>query len=196
MTEEKKAEDITKIEDLENIDDAKLKDIIENKDVAAASYFLILSPILLLTRKDSEFIQYHSRQSLALLLIFMILWFLGSFYILFKWVTIGVFFIALVSFIQAINGKYYEIPYIYDFVKDGYSVSLFINIIKKSFLGIKEIIFGLFPKNSFKKDEKINNEKFKKYTSHSDIISGEQFEDLLLKVKKLEKQINVLEKKQ
>ena len=96
-----------KIEDLEHIDDAKLKDIVENKDVAAASYFLILSPILLFTRKDSEFIQYHSRQALALFLIFVFLWFLGTFFIVFAWMTIGVFFIALTAFIQAINGKYY-----------------------------------------------------------------------------------------
>jgi len=172
---------------LENTNDEQLKDIVENKDVAASSYFLVLSPILLLTRKDSAFIQHHARQSLALLLIFIFLWILGSFYILFKWSTIGVFFIAFVSFIQTINGKYYKIPYIYDFVKDGYSISLFINLIKKSITGIKKIIIGLFPKNSLKKNTQINTEINKKYTQ------SEEIKNLSLKIDKLEKKINLLE---
>ncbi len=144
------------MEDLAHIDDAKLKDIIENKDVAAASYFLLLSPVLLFTRKDSGFIQYHARQAFTLFLIFVFLWFLGTFFVLFAWLTIGVLFIALTGFIQAINGKYYEIPYIYDFGKDGYSIELFVNMVKNIFRSGKEIIVGLFPKNSFTKNENIS----------------------------------------
>jgi len=179
-----------KIEDLEHIDDAKLKDIVENKDVAAASYFLILSPILLFTRKDSEFIQYHSRQALALLLIFVFLWFLGTFFIVFAWMTIGVFFIALTAFIQAINGKYYEIPYIYEYVKDGYSFDLFRDLLKKSFTGAKKIILGLFPKNSFKKDEAISKSKDNTVEVNKEaLIKSEET------IKTLEKKIEDLEKK-
>ncbi len=170
-----------KIEDLESIDDAKLKDIIENKDVAAASYFLILSPILLLTRKDSEFIQYHARQALALFLIFIFLWFLGTFYIVFAWSTIGVFFVALSAFVQAINGKYYEIPYIYEYVKDGYSFALLKEILKKIFTGAKKVIFGLFPKNSFKENDAIKN--------NSNNNNSEEV------IKKLTAQVEYLEKK-
>ena len=177
-----------KMEDLENIDDAKLKDIVENKDVAAASYFLVLSPILLLTRKDSEFIQHHSRQSLALFFIFILLWFLGTFFIIFAWTSIGVFFIALVGFIQAINGKYYEVPYIYEFVKNGYSVDLFKTMFVKIFTGLKEIILGLFPKNSFVKNDKIANT-----SENSNNKNGNEDSEII--IKKLTNKIEELEKK-
>ena len=182
------------MEDLENIDDAKLKDIIENKDVAAASYFLVLSPILLLTRKDSEFIQHHSRQALALFFIFMFLWFLGTFFVIFAWTSIGVFFIALVGFIEAINGKYYEVPYIYEFVKNGYSLSLFKTVFLKGFTGLKNIILGLFPKNSFIKNDKISsmseNKNIKNTHEDSEVI----IKKLTDKIEDLEKKFQDLEK--
>ncbi|HID91538.1 TPA: hypothetical protein EYG96_01235 [Candidatus Gracilibacteria bacterium] len=185
-----------KSDEVDNFDDAKLKDLVENKDVAAASYFLILSPILLLTRKDSDFIQHHSRQALALFLIFMFLWFLGTFYIFFAWTTIGVFFVALVGFTQAINGKYYEIPYIYEYVKDGYSIELFLNIFKKSFAGLKEIITGLFPKNSFQKTkqvtEGVDNSRKINETKESEKMLENKLEK---KIERLEKRIIELENK-
>lgn len=165
----------TKNEQLENLEEAKKidenpitdSDILENKDTAAASYFLILSPILLLTRRDSKFIQHHASQSFILFILFIILWVLGSFFSFFSWLTVGVFFIALVGFVQAISGEWYRIPYIYDMVKDGVSFSGIIAGGKKTFYSFKKIIIGLFPKNTKKYISGMGEISLSQKSSHS-----------------------------
>lgn len=134
------------------MDEKTKKDILENKDKAAASYFLIISPILLMTRKDSKFIQHHASQSFVLLVIVIVLWILGSIISVFSWMILIVAFISMIGFVQAFQGEYYKIPYIYDTVKDGVSLKGFIKQINLLFKAIKNVFLGLFPKNKTKKN--------------------------------------------
>lgn len=51
------------------------QDIQNNKDIAAFSYIWIFSVLVLFSRKDSQFIQFHARQAL-ILFIFSVLFYL------------------------------------------------------------------------------------------------------------------------
>jgi uncharacterized membrane protein len=141
------------IERSENeMDEETKKDILENKDKAAASYFLIISPILLMTRKDSKFIQHHASQSFVLLVIVITLWIMGSILSVFSWLILIVAFVSMIGFVQAFQGEYYKIPYIYDTVKDGVSVKGFLKQANLLFNAVKNVFLGLFPKNKTKKN--------------------------------------------
>ncbi len=183
-------------ENTENIENTKEiennpnnSDVENNKDTAAASYFLILSPILLLTRRDSKFIQHHASQAFILFLIFIALWTLGSFLSFFAWLTVGVFFMALVGFIQAISGDWYKMPYIFDMVKDGISFAGIIAGTKKIFKSLKKIIIGLFPKNRniHKKENLKNLVNEKSKMNDNENISLEKNDFLEKKIENLEK---------
>ena len=159
-------------------------DIQNNKDTAAASYFLILSPVLLFTRKDSAFIQHHASQAFVLLLIFILLWFLGGYFVFFSWLTVGVFFMAFIGFIQAIQGEKYEIPYIYEMVKDGVSFNGIVAGVKKTSIAIGAVIVGLFPKKTQTNLKKTINDL--QTTNNSDLEK---------RVKKLEQEIEDIKKR-
>lgn len=166
----------------------KEQDVKENKDTAAASYFLILSPILLITRKDSKFIQHHASQAFVLFALFIFLWMLGSFITFFAWLTVGVFFVSLIGFVQAIQGEWYEMPYVYNMVKDGITVDGITSGVKKTLIAGKKILKGLFPKNT-----KENTENDASDTNSKNVSSGESSSSSE-KEKQLEQRIETLEK--
>ena len=89
-------------------------DVEINKGVAALSYVWILCLIPLLAKRDSKFAQFHAKQGLILFIIEI----LGSlvFWIpLIGWLlALAVFIAAIMGIIKALNGEWWEIPYIYN----------------------------------------------------------------------------------
>ncbi|MFA6533542.1 MAG: hypothetical protein WCT37_00030 [Patescibacteria group bacterium] len=87
-----------------------VKDIEENKVVAALSYIWILFLIPLLAKKDSPFCQWHAKQGLVLFLVEVV----GSlvFWIpLFGWLLLlGVILLAVVGILRALIGEFWEMP--------------------------------------------------------------------------------------
>jgi uncharacterized membrane protein len=88
------------------------KDIQENKVIAALSYLGILVLVPLLARKESRFAQFHAKQGL----VFLILWIAG--WLIFwipvigwmLWVVVAV--LDIIALVQALMGKYWEVPVI------------------------------------------------------------------------------------
>lgn len=86
------------------------KDIEDNKVMAAISYLWILCLVPLLIKRESKFAQAHAKQGLILFIIEIV----GS---LIFWIPIigwllwvVVVLVALVAFIKALQGEYWEIP--------------------------------------------------------------------------------------
>ena len=82
--------------------------------MAALSYLWILSVVMLLVKKDDEFVQFHAKQGLVLFIagiVFMIIPIIG-------WLANLVVFLAvIVGFIKAIQGERYEMPLVGDLAK-------------------------------------------------------------------------------
>ncbi|MBI5415101.1 hypothetical protein HZA38_06350 [Candidatus Peregrinibacteria bacterium] len=88
-------------------------DIEKNKDIAAFSYILIFAPILLISRRDSDFIKHHALQAL----------YLGFFFVIFAMLPWGLNYLnilivagALMGFLEAQAGRYYKIPVVSDLI--------------------------------------------------------------------------------
>lgn len=90
------------------------KDIEENKIIAAISYLWLLSIVILLVKRDSDFVQFHAKQGLILFIISVILWFIPFI----GWIlNILVFICIIMGFIKAISGEKWEIPVIANLAK-------------------------------------------------------------------------------
>ncbi len=92
-------------------------DVEINKGVAALSYVWVLCLVPLLGKRDSEFAQFHAKQGLILFIIEI----LGSLIFgipLLGWLlALTVFVVAIMGVIKALNGEWWEIPYIYEWSK-------------------------------------------------------------------------------
>lgn len=86
--------------------------------MAAISYIWVISIIMLLTKKDSEFVQFHAKQGLVLFIISTAIWIISiPFFFLWmvNWIIYLVLFVAaVVGFIKAYNGERYRIPVVAD----------------------------------------------------------------------------------
>lgn len=100
----------------------KASDVQKNKDTAAASYFMILAPLLLYTRKDSDFVVHHAQQGVVLFVGFVLFWVLGEVLSLFSWFLIPILGLCVWGFVNAFSGRWYTIPGVYDLSKNGISV--------------------------------------------------------------------------
>lgn len=93
------------------------KDIEDNKVIAALSYLGILVLIPLLAKKESKFAQFHAKQGLVFLGIFI----LGMFVFwipLIGWILwLAAVIFDLIAFIQALMGKYWKVPIVGDLAK-------------------------------------------------------------------------------
>ena len=103
MTKEKKAID---------------KDIEENKLIAALSYIWILCLVPLLLKRDSKFAQFHAKQGLILFIIEVF----ASFFLMWlpvigQLVALALLIISVVSFVKALSGEWWKIPYLYEWSK-------------------------------------------------------------------------------
>ena len=90
----------------------------DDKLVAAISYIGVISVIVLLVKKDSDFVQFHAKQGTVLfiaevvwMVITMFLWFL----LFVSWIVWLVFLAAtVIGFIKAYSGDRYKMPVIGD----------------------------------------------------------------------------------
>jgi fumarate reductase subunit D len=98
-------------------DSGNSKDIEENKLIAAIGYVWILCLVPLLLKRDSKYAQFHGKQGLVLFIVEIIGW-------LVYWIPlVGWFFamlilvFAIIGFIKALSGEYWEMPIIGGFAK-------------------------------------------------------------------------------
>ena len=96
----------------------------ENKDIrvmAAIGYLWILCLVPLLTKRESEFAQWHGKQGLMLVVCSFLLWlvvwipFIG-------WLvgfigTIAIVILGVNGIINALQGRYWEMPYLGEYAK-------------------------------------------------------------------------------
>ena len=95
-------------------------DIQVNKDIAAFSYIWLFSVVILWSRRDSQFIQFHAKQAVVLFIISIIVYAIP----IPKFEYLNVFTVAgmIVGFINANTGEYYEMPLVSDVVKHHITV--------------------------------------------------------------------------
>lgn len=91
------------------------RDVEENRLVAALSWIWVLSVIILLTKKDSPYVQHHARQGFVLfvasILVWIVLGVLGPLaWFLRQLLNLAVFVIIVVGFTQAIRGQWWKLP--------------------------------------------------------------------------------------
>ncbi len=101
--------------------EAEKKDIETNSDVAAFSYFLILSWVILYTRKDSPYIQFHARQASLLFVVAIIIALLPPNFSFLNLFTLG---LAVAGFFQANLGRRWKMPIIAHLLDSGVSVDM------------------------------------------------------------------------
>jgi len=103
-------------------DEFDANDVEENKVFAALSYLGILVLIPLLVKKDSKFAMEHAKQGLVLFIIEVVLWIIGFIPII-GWVLgvivgIALFIVSLMGLIYALQGKFWKIPFVYDWAQN------------------------------------------------------------------------------
>ena len=79
--------------------------------MAALSYLWILSVVILVVKKDSDYIKFHAKQGLLLFMASIVLWFVPVLGWMFQLVVaIGV----VVGFVKALGGERFSLPLISD----------------------------------------------------------------------------------
>lgn len=160
--------------------DAQQKDIQENKDIAAFSYIWIMSVLVLGSRRDSQFVQFHARQAVVLFIFSVI------FYVLpyVKYLNVFVVAAMITGFIRANMGEYYEMPIVSDIVRHQITVGGVWQFVKEK----SSYVFN-FIKRLFRKGPRIVVE------SSVDAISRIRGVDVLKvnsKLEELQKEFNLL----
>lgn len=84
-----------------------------DRDIAAFSYTLLFAPVLLVTRRDSSFIQHHARQAFYLAVFCLLFALLPG---KLSYLNILVAAAALIGFLEAQAGKLYVMPVISDLI--------------------------------------------------------------------------------
>lgn len=87
----------------------KNKDIEINKAVAALSYISILFVIPLILKRESKFCQFHAKQGLIL--------FFFNWMLLIPVLNLVFLVIIVVSIVKTVDGKMWEIPFVYEWSK-------------------------------------------------------------------------------
>lgn len=77
--------------------------------MAAISYVWIISLVMLVVRRDNEFIQHHAKQGLVLFLLTLLWWIPIIGWILGALAVAGM----VIGFINAWQGREFKIPYVY-----------------------------------------------------------------------------------
>jgi uncharacterized membrane protein len=95
----------------------KTADVEENRQVAALSYIWVLVLIPLLTKRDSEFAQFHAKQGLILFIIEILAGFVFWIPIVGQLIALGLLIVAIVGAVKSLNGNWWKIPYIYEWSK-------------------------------------------------------------------------------
>ena len=88
--------------------------------IAAVSYLWILSIIILLVKKDSDYVMFHARQGVllfAISIVFVVLSYFPFVGYLFGIAQLAVVVAVIVGFIQSYSGKRYKMPLIGDYAE-------------------------------------------------------------------------------
>lgn len=90
------------------------KDIEDNKFLAAIGYIWILFLVPLFLKKDSKFVQFHAKQAMVLFIVEVVAWIIP----VIGWI-IGILalVLALLGIKAALDGKYWEMPFIGKYAK-------------------------------------------------------------------------------
>ncbi|MGB9793977.1 MAG: DUF4870 domain-containing protein [Caldisericum sp.] len=107
---------------MEEFKDFDPRDVEENKVIASLSYISILFLIPLLVKRDSKFCIEHAKQGLVLFIFGIALSIIVYIPIL-GWIIgflggIVLFVVSLISFIYALQGKFWKIPIVYDLAQN------------------------------------------------------------------------------
>ena len=92
-------------------------DIESSKTIAALSYVWILFLVPLLGKRDSKFAQAHAKQGLVLFVVELIASILLWVPILGQLLMLAIIIVCVLGIVKALNGEYWEIPYIYKWSK-------------------------------------------------------------------------------
>lgn len=99
-------------------------DIQVNKDIAAFSYIWIFGVVILWSRRDSQFIQFHARQSVVLFILSVLIYVLGmATFDFLKYLNVFIVAGMITGFVNANMGEYYEMPIVSDLVKHHITVA-------------------------------------------------------------------------
>lgn len=93
------------------------QDVEANKTMAALSYVWILCLVPLLGKKNSKFAQFHAKQGLVLFAVEIVASILTWIPVLGWLLGLGLLIVAIMAIIKALNGDWWEIPYVYDWSK-------------------------------------------------------------------------------
>lgn len=78
--------------------------------MAALSYVWILSVVMLIIKKDDEFVKFHAKQGLILFIVS----FVGVIPVIGWFVWLGVVVLDIIGFIKALSGERYKVPVVGD----------------------------------------------------------------------------------
>ena len=83
----------------------------DSKLFAALSYLWLLSVVMLVLKKDDEFVKFHAKQGTVIFVVSIILWFIP----IIGWLLQIVVLIAVViGFLKAYSGERFKLPVIGD----------------------------------------------------------------------------------
>ena len=110
MAEKKKAEQVIVEPEIET----DKKDIEEGKALAVISYFWLISLIVLLVKKDNEFVLFHARQGLVLAILATVFALIPVIGLL---LNIVVIIFAVIGIVKALAGETWKMPILGDFAQ-------------------------------------------------------------------------------
>ncbi|TAN57967.1 hypothetical protein EPN15_02470 [Patescibacteria group bacterium] len=83
----------------------------DSKLFAALSYLWLLSVVMLVLKKDDEFVKFHAKQGTVIFVASIILWFIP---ILGWMLQVAVLIAVVIGFLKAYSGEKYKMPVIGD----------------------------------------------------------------------------------
>ncbi|MFH1173193.1 MAG: DUF4870 domain-containing protein [bacterium] len=96
--------------------ETKNKDVEDNRVLAAISYVFILCLIPLLGKKDSDYVQFHAKQGLVLVIGWFVIWVILIIPVL-GWLvnffgTIILIILSIMGIVNALAGKKWVMPFL------------------------------------------------------------------------------------
>jgi len=119
------------------------EDIEKNHDIAAFAWTLFFAPILLIMRRDSQFIKFNARQA-AILFVFAVIIF--SLPRPLSHLNIFTLVIAITGFLNANLGRWWKAPILFDLVEKGLTPSEIAIWVKNFIFNFLSIIKRIFTK--------------------------------------------------
>jgi len=83
--------------------------------MGALSYVWILSVVMLVIKKDDEFVKFHAKQATVLFIASIVSWVIAFFiYFLGPIFSIVILIFCIIGFVKALSGEKYKIPLVGD----------------------------------------------------------------------------------